>query len=54
MQSGYLSKIMHPKNVASIHTLKTGPSDDGQKVYIQTVKGLTTTNSRSRKKITII
>lgn len=55
MQAGYLSKIMHPKNVASVLTLNTGPSDDGQKVYVQTVGGLVATNNRkSRKKITII
>ena len=45
---------MHPKNVASVLTLKTGPSEDSQKVYIQTVQGLTTKNKKSRKKFTII
>lgn len=53
MPGGLLSNIMNPKNVASILTIDTGPYDRNQKVYVQTVAGLTQANSR-KKKITII
>jgi len=53
MPGGLLSSIMNPKNVASVLTIDTGPFDRNQKVYVQTVAGLTKSNNQ-RKKITII